>query len=254
MLGEIVELYKGTRIFNHSLAGTVPCLTRYMSAWAAAIDQLTWQKDILLIVAAGNLPLDGRLGPTRLSIVEHLAANRPYPDYLLKAACRIANPAQSFQALTVGSIARNYYQAPSYSSIAQKDMPSACSCSGLGIWDTIKPEVVEYGGNLVKDEDIFKWTLGKQKNHGKIKDVSRGAGTIQKDWTVVKSFELRESFCIAVVGHQGWNNDPDASVPYSLVVSFEAIQANVQIYQEISLAQVQMEVVDRVEIKSTGRI
>jgi len=223
MLGEIVELYKGTRIFNHSLAGTVPCLTRYMSAWAAAIDQLTWQKEILLIVAAGNLPLDCRIGPTRLSIVEHLAANRLYPDYLLKTACRIANPAQSFQTLTVGSIARNYYQAPSYSSIAQKDMPSAFSCSGLGIWDTIKPEVVEYGGYLVKDEDIFKWTLGKQKNHGKIKDVSRGAGTIQKDWTVVKSFELRESFCIAVVGHQGWNNDPDASVPYSLVVSFEAI-------------------------------
>jgi len=104
-------------------------------------------------------------------------------------------------------------------------------------------------------ESIFKWTLGKQKNYGIIKDVSRGAGTIQKDWTVVKSFELREYFCIAVVGHPGWNNEPDASVPYSLVVSFEAIQANVPIYQEISLAQqVQMEVVDRVEIKSTGRI
>jgi len=459
MLGEIVELYNsqtGTRIFNHSITGSVPCRTRSMSAWAATIDQLTWQKDILLIVAAGNLPSYGRIGPTRLSIAEHLAANRPYPDYLLEAACRIANPAQSFQALTVGSIARNSYHAPPYSSIAQKDMPSAFSCSGLGIWDTIKPEVVEYGGDLVKDEgvppkitynkksicpelvrstlnggpaiasdqvgtsyaapkvshiaarlaselpdescllyralivqsarwpewamagnveqlhvlrqigygipnlerslgnapnriamitrgerrikarqaqiyevklpnslrspgdeleilvevtlsykaqprrtrrhrrkylstwldwdcskrgedpesflsrllqehdtpenadtgeSIFKWTLGKQKNYGIIKDVSRGAGTLQKDWTVVKSFELRESFCIAVVGHQGWNNDPDASVPYSLVVSFEAIQTNVPIYQEISLAQqVQMEVVDRVEIKSTGRI
>lgn len=455
MLGEIVELYKGTRIFNHSITGSLPCRTQYMSAWAAAIDQLTWQKDILLIVAAGNLPLYGRIGPTRLSIAEHLAVNRPYPDYLLEAACRIANPAQSFQALTVGSISHNYYHAPPYSSIAQKDMPSAFSCSGLGIWYTIKPEVVEYGGDLVKDESVppnltypesicpelvrstlnggpaiasdnvgtsfaapkvshiaarlasklpdescllyralivqsarwpewamadnveqlhvlrqigygipnlerclgnapnriamittgerrikarqaqiyevklpnslrspgdeleilvevtlsykaqprrtrrhrrkylstwldwdcskrgedpesflsrllqghdtpenadtgeslFNWTLGKQKNYGRIKNVSRGAGTIQKDWTVVKSFELRESFCIAVVGHQGWNNDPYASVPYSLVVSFEAIQANVQIYREISLAQqVQMEVVDRVEIQSAGRI
>ncbi len=157
MLGEIVELYNsqtGTRIFNHSITGSVPCRTGSMSAWAATIDQLTWQKDILLIVAAGNLPSYGIIGPTRLSIAEHLAANRPYPDYLLEAACRIANPAQSFQALTVGSIARNYYQAPSYSSIAQKDMPSAFSCSGLGIWDTIKPEVVEYGGDLVKDEGV----------------------------------------------------------------------------------------------------
>ena len=31
-------------------------------------------------------------------------------------------------------------------------MPSAFSCSGWGIWQTIKPEVVEYGGDLVKDE------------------------------------------------------------------------------------------------------
>ena len=31
-------------------------------------------------------------------------------------------------------------------------MPSAFSYSGWGIWQTIKPEVVEYGGDLVKDE------------------------------------------------------------------------------------------------------
>jgi hypothetical protein len=124
-----------------------------MSAWASAIDNLTWQKDILFIVAAGNLPPDGRIGLTRLSAREHIGANRLYPDYLLEDSSRIANPAQSFQALTVGSIALNSYHAPPYSSIAQKDKPSAFSCSGFGIWNTIKPEVVEYGGDLVKDEN-----------------------------------------------------------------------------------------------------
>ena len=421
-----------------------------MSAWAASIDNLTWQKkDILFIVAAGNLPLDGRIGFTRLSVKEHIAANRIHPDYLLEDSCRIANPAQSFQALTVGSIALNYYYAPPYSSISQKDKPSAFSCSGLGIWNTIKPEVVEYGGDLVKDEatppniiihkdvspelvrstlnggpaigsdkvgtsfaapkvshiaarlaaelpnescllyralivqsarwpewtnandvnklhvlrqigyglpnvdralgnapnritlmttgerrivakqahiyqvklpeklrspgenfkilvevtlsykaqprrtrrnrrkylstwldwecskkgedpkcflarvlkeseapedaekgeGLFKWMLGKQNNHGIIKDVSRSAGTIQKDWTVVNSFELTEAFSIAVVGHEGWNNDPEASVPYSLVVSFEAIQADIEIYAPLAEAQVLIEVEQEVEIQ-----
>jgi hypothetical protein len=39
-----------------------------MSAWASAIDNLTWQQDIPCIVAAANLPLDSRIGLTRLSV------------------------------------------------------------------------------------------------------------------------------------------------------------------------------------------
>jgi len=156
LLGDIVEFYhpgnRGTKIFNHSITGVVPCRIQYMSAWAAAIDNLTWHKDILFIVASGNLPLNGNIGSTRLSVSNHLSANRLYPDYLLENSCRVANPAQSFQALTVGSISSLSYNVPPYSSIAQKDKPSAFSCSGLGIWETIKPEVVEYGGDLVKDE------------------------------------------------------------------------------------------------------
>ncbi|MGL5062820.1 MAG: S8 family peptidase [Microcoleus sp.] len=454
LIGDIVDFYHSktkTRIFNHSITGSVPCHTQYMSPWAAAIDNLTWENDILLVVAAGNLPFSGRIGSTRLSVQEHLAANRPCPDYLLKNSCRIANPAQSFQALTVGSISLASYHALSSSSISQKDKPSAFSCSGLGIWDTIKPEVVEYGGDFVKDESIppnitypkevcpelvrstlnggpavaadtvgtsfaapkvshiaaciaaelpdencllyralivqsarwpewtmadnieklqvirqigyglpnidralgnsinritlittgnrrikarqahiyqvklpeqlrtqgeehevlvevtlsykaqprrtrrnrrkylltwldwdcskkgedpekflarilkeydatensekgeavFQWTLGKKaKNYGKIDGVSRSAGTIQKDWTVVKSFELREAFCIAVVGHEGWNNDPDASAPYSLVISFEAIASNIPIYTPFVQAQVAIELKQEVEINS----
>ncbi|MEG4202000.1 S8 family peptidase [Microcoleus sp. Pol12A5] len=448
LLGDIVDFYHGqtkTRIFNHSITGSVPCHTQYMSPWAAAIDNLTWKNDILFIVAAGNLPFSGKIGYTRLSVKDHLAANRLCPDYLLENSCRIANPAQSFQALTVGSISPASYHALSYSSISQKNKPSAFSCSGLGIWDTIKPEVVEYGGDLIKDEsippniisrkevcpelvrstlnggpavaadtvgtsyatpkvshiaaclaaelpdescllhralivqsarwpewaeekldtvrqigygipnidralgnspnritlitrenryikarqahvyqvklpeglrsqgkeheilvevtlsykaqprrtrrnrrkylstwldwdcskkeedpekflarilkeydtpenadkgqEVFQWTIGKKaKNYGKIHGVSRSAGTVQKDWTVVKSFELTEAFCIAVVGHEGWNNDPDAEAPYSLVISFEALASNIPIYTPFVEAQVEIELEQQVEI------
>ncbi|MBE9170277.1 S8 family peptidase [Pleurocapsales cyanobacterium LEGE 06147] len=451
LIKEIVNLYHEkhhTRIFNHSITGSVPCRTRYMSAWAAMIDELTYQKDILFIVAAGNLPLDISNGNTRLSIKDHLQAKRLYPEYLLEDSCRIANPAQSFQALTVGSVASNYYNNPPLTSFADKDKPSAFSCSGLGIWDTIKPEVVEYGGDVVTDnnnipslstpesvcpelvrstldngcplasdnigtsfaapkvshiaaclaaefpdescllyralivqsarlpewtkqsdvnlfhairqigygipnldraignapnritlitkgerrikarqahiyqvqlpqelisqgeeseilleitlsykaqprrtrrnrrrylstwldwdcskkgedsdyflnrilkeydapedaekgEGIFTWTLGKQKNHKTIKEISRSAGTIQKDWAIVKSYELKEAFCIAVVGHEGWNNDPDASVSYSLVISFEAINVSIPVYSAIAEAQVKVEIEEQIKI------
>jgi len=452
LLGEIVEFYKKTRtrIFNHSITGAVPCRQTYMSAWASAIDQLTWLNDVLFIVSAGNLPLDNKIGVTRLSVRDHLAANRLHPDYLLEDSCRIANPAQSLQALTVGSVSFTHYHSPSQSSIAKKDMPSAFSCSGLGIWETIKPEVVEYGGDLVKDENIppsittpegvcpelvrstlgggtaissdvvgtsfatpkvshiaarlaaelpdescllyralivqsarwpewtdsedidkfnvirqvgygipnldralgnapnritlitrgeqriqarqadvyqvklpeqlrsqgeeldilvevtlsykaqprrtrrnrrrylstwldwecskkgeaperflarifkdydapensetkedpFKWTLGQKKNYGSVRNVSRSAGTLQKDWSIVKSYDLREAFCIAVIGHEGWNNDPEATAPYSLVVSFESLQTNIPIYALVE-AQVQTEVQEKVEISVT---
>jgi hypothetical protein len=454
LLSEVIAIYyrqTNTRIFNHSITGSVPCRIRYMSAWAAAIDELTWKNDVLFIVAAGNLPIDDRMGVTRLSVKDHLAENRQHPDYLLEESCRVANPGQSFQALTVGSIASVTYHQPPYSSLSKANHASAFSCSGLGIWDTIKPEVVEYGGDLTIDESeppgityhesvcpelirstfnggpaigrdavgtsyaapkvshiaarlaaafpdescllyralivqsarwpdwalsktdnrldtlrqigygmpnvdralgnspnrvtlitqgnrtikarevhiyqvnipsnirsqgeeieilvevtlsykaqprrtrrnrrkylstwldwecskkgedpdrflertvkefdapestekgegTFAWTLGKQSNHGITKDVSRSAGTIQKDWSVVKSFELRESFCIAVVGHQGWNNDPSAQAPYSLVVSFEAVQSTIPIYA--SFAEVQVEALqaqEQVQIKT----
>ena len=121
-----------------------------MTPWAAAIDKLSWEKDILFIVAAGNIRSHDNF-VTRPSINAHLQAGRNYPDYLLTSSARIANPSQSFQSLTVGSIAHVTYENLPLRSIAKADYPSSFSCSGLGLWDTIKPEVVEYGGDYVID-------------------------------------------------------------------------------------------------------
>ncbi len=45
-----------TRIFNHSINSTGYCRTRYMSAWAAEIDSLCANYDVLVVQSAGNLP------------------------------------------------------------------------------------------------------------------------------------------------------------------------------------------------------
>ena len=464
VLEEIVEFYHHhtrTRIFNHSVAGISPCRTQSMTPWAAAIDKLAWERDVLFIVAAGNIEANASF-VTRPSISAHIQAGRSYPDYLLSPSARVANPAQSFQALTVGSISHSSYQNPPLKSIAEADYPSSFSCSGLGIWDTIKPEVVEYGGDYVIDsptspsftkpepvcpelvrstlyggkavsadavgtsfatpkvthiaatlavafpqestllyralivqsarlphwtnesveklyqgirtmgygipnleralgnspnrvtlttqgnecirarqarvyqveipevllrqgegfdilieitlsyvaeprrtrrhrrkylstwldwtcskkgedpqkfldrvlkeynavpedadegEGLFRWTLGKRQFRpngddqrkpkgidGIVKEISRSMGTVQKDWAKVQSYDLREGFCIAVVGHGGWNKNPEATVPYSLVVSFEAVNSEILIYDAFVQVQQPLQVQQEVQL------
>jgi hypothetical protein len=97
------------------------------------------------------------------------------------------------------------------------------------------------------DEGRIPWIIGARKNSG-IKEVSRSAGTVQKDWAIVKSHQLTEGFCIAVVGHQGWNKDPNIKAYYSLVVSFEAVNREIEIYDPIR-ARIEAEVETETEVE-----
>jgi hypothetical protein len=82
---------------------------------------------------------------------DHLTAGRDYPGYLSQASTRVANPGQSLQALTVGSVAYGSLQDGDWRTFApERSYPSAFSRSGFGIWGVIKPEVVEYGGDDVR--------------------------------------------------------------------------------------------------------
>lgn len=140
---------KHTRLFNHSINSSAPCRLAHMSAWAAEIDGLAYEHDILVIQSCGNLASSA---PTTKSGVEdHLRAKRIYPDYLDEPSCRIANPGQSLQALTIGSVAYGLYESHGWRSFASEvGHPSAFSRSGPGIWDAIKPEVVEFGGDFLR--------------------------------------------------------------------------------------------------------
>lgn len=142
-----------TRIFNHSINARSYCRTRYMSSWAAEIDQLCNERDVLIVQSAGNLPLQGT--PPFLGIADHLAAGRDYPAYLEESSVRIANPGQSLQALTVGSIAYDTAEQGAWRTFAtQPSGPSAFSRTGPGIWNVIKPEVVEYGGDAARTNNV----------------------------------------------------------------------------------------------------
>src|SRR5262249_48897566 len=105
-----------TRLFNQSINAAAPCRTRHMSAWAAESDALSEKLDILVIQSAGNLPTSS---PAPFcGVREHLAAGRDYPVYLNEDACRVANPAQSLHALTVGSVAYGMFEGAGWRSLA----------------------------------------------------------------------------------------------------------------------------------------
>ena len=112
LIRSIVENYhngpRHTRIFNHCINASSPCRLKHMSAWAAEIDLLCTQYDVLVIQSAGNLWLSDPVSHTGIS--DHLISGRPYPTYLCEPSSRIANPAQSLQALTVGSIAYGNFE------------------------------------------------------------------------------------------------------------------------------------------------
>lgn len=145
---------KQTRLYNHSVAANVPCPLRRMTAWATKIDELAHEQDVLFIQAAGNVPhMTGKQNDP--GILEHLQSGRDYPDYLEQPAARIANPAQSLQALTVGSVAAGAWAGRDKRSFATDvNGPSAFSRSGYGIWNAVKPDVVEIGGDYAIADGI----------------------------------------------------------------------------------------------------
>jgi hypothetical protein len=137
-----------TRIFNHSINADAPCRTKHMSSWAAEIDQLSNEYDILVIQSAGNIR--DTATPPKFGLLNLLESGQAFPDYFSSPSCRIANPAQSLQALTVGSVGYRLYEDEDWQSFATAAGDSSgFSRAGLGIWETIKPEVVEFGGDYL---------------------------------------------------------------------------------------------------------
>ena len=142
---------KPSKIFNQSIGCGSPCELKHMSSWAAEIDYQSYLNDILFIQSSGNIPAD--------IIKAYIKAGYSYPSYLHRELSRICEPAQSLQAITVGSLAIDNYETDDSIALGQKDEPSAFSRSGPGIWDVVKPDVVEYGGTEVINKEGEHLTL-----------------------------------------------------------------------------------------------
>jgi hypothetical protein len=152
-LTEVVDHFgaepRPSRIFNHSITSSSPCPVRRMTPWATKIDQLSHTRDILFIQCAGNIHT-GNGSVTNPGLLRHLGAGKDHPKHLLEDSARVANPAQSLHALTVGSVSHQVFDDPDWKSFSDVlHHPSAFTRSGYGLWSTVKPEVVELGGDFL---------------------------------------------------------------------------------------------------------
>ena len=98
---------------------------KHMTSWAATIDSESYENDVLFIQAAGNISPD--------IISAYWQAGYPYPMYLDRELCRISNPAQSLQALTVGSVSATDFETDDLIALGKKMEASSFSRSGPGI-------------------------------------------------------------------------------------------------------------------------
>ena len=139
-----------TKIFNHSINANLPCPKQRMTSWAAKLDQLSHEQEVLFIQSTGNQNRD-RGTQANPGLCDHLDAGTQPPDHQLAASMRVANPAQSLHALTVGAISADTFEDANLRSFAAGEHhPSGFSRAGYGEpWSVVKPEVVEIGGDLV---------------------------------------------------------------------------------------------------------
>ncbi|MDP1694690.1 MAG: S8 family peptidase [Candidatus Woesearchaeota archaeon] len=145
LIKKIVEDNEECEIYNLSVNSNTPYRTKHMSTWAAIIDRLSFEKDILFLISTGNISFQ--------VIRDFISRGTNYPDYLEERFCKLANPSQSCFSLSVGSINHSYFEDDYWHSIGGENGISAFSRIGTGIWDTIKPDVVEYGGGVIMSKN-----------------------------------------------------------------------------------------------------
>lgn len=180
LMEKIVGDYAGTKIFNLSVCDDDAYLGTHMPVLAASIDKLIHEKDIIFVIAAGNLYEDNHdaLNP---GIRQHLDAGLSYPDFLNLDYSKIANPGTSYFAITVGSISAADYEDDDYKSIAGNQFVSPFSRTGLGMWGCIKPDVVEFGGDLVKNKLSTHFRKEKTVSPNLVNSTLHGAAATGRD-------------------------------------------------------------------------
>jgi hypothetical protein len=158
--------HRGCRVVNIALGDKhrIPYDGGRVSLWAATLDTLARELDIIVIVSAGNSAAGERApwGPQAEQITQ------TYPNYLVAADNRIVDPATAAIALTVGSLAHanglptEPVGGAELRSVASLNTPTPITRSGPGANDSIKPDLVDFGGTVLFDGMTQRIVSGDQ--------------------------------------------------------------------------------------------
>lgn len=149
----------GCRVFNLSYGDlNKPYRGRHVAGLAVTLDVLSRDLGVLFVVPTGNYDSDQN-GPCDW--------RAEYPDYLTGEGAMLLDPAPALNALTVGSLARHERDArwpddPGYRPVARIDQPSPFTRRGPSVNGAVKPDLVDYGGNVTIDVRSGRRIMGRQ--------------------------------------------------------------------------------------------
>jgi hypothetical protein len=125
-----------------------------VGSWAATLDELARELDVLIVVSAGNA------APPSGARME--AAVSEYPGYMLADNYRLVEPAGAVNVLTVGALAHgegldgDLGEHVHVRPITRALEPSPMSRVGPGVQGGVKPDLVDIGGTLVFDPVVMR--------------------------------------------------------------------------------------------------
>lgn len=140
---------RGCRVINMSLGDKdlIPYGGGRASSWASTLDTLASERDLVIVVSAGNA--GSPWGPVLDRILT------AYPGYLTTPENRLLDPAIAANVVTVGALAHanglrdDPDDGVQIQYVAGKNEPSPITRSGPGIGNAIKPDFCDYGGTVV---------------------------------------------------------------------------------------------------------
>ena len=175
------------QVINISLGDRKRMAATKPTPWAAMLDSLARELDLIIVVSAGNrTDLMHTYGD---EIVD------AYPACLTDAAARILEPATAVNVLTVGSLAHSNglqdadEEQAGVVPLTSGGYPSPFTRTGPGVGEIIKPDFVDFGGTVVFDGPTQ--TLADGRTRAAAGVISLNRGYVQRMLTAVSG----TSFC-----------------------------------------------------------
>lgn len=165
---EVLKSFPEVKIWNLSLGLNKQVNDSQISDLAIFLDEMQVEYNVQFFIASGN--------------INDLHLQREWPvEENAHEFDRICSPADSVLGVTVGSVALK----ESSDSIVKSEEPSSFSRRGPGANYIIKPDLVDYGGNLSKTGEVFNLGLIGLNSKG---DLIEGIGTSYATPRVVQKF------------------------------------------------------------------
>lgn len=101
--------------------------------------------------------------------------------------------------------------------------------------------------DYAEEGDAIRWVIRENPAWG-LAGINRNNSTVQKSWAIIEPNQFADEFNLAVVGHAGWDRNLENETNYSLSVSFEALDVQMNIYEILSEAQVEIEEEQEIEV------